>query len=446
MISIRPVNYGTIPLFAQPNVPAEVPCLDAKDWPNEIEDDVPQFHPAYGKSGLPLPPEPMRPKAKLGQIVWPCWGLSRYAVGHVLVSTAGMKSLLDTFLTFGRSVDVILRDDRQIPVGAAARAAVGGILGGIAVGPPPVLLRMFVQAYRPLNEQRSPMLVAVDVTQPQAWVLTLVDFRFFFASEVANGTGNFTSWGNVISDSSASVLHQWTTPPSPTFIDTMLSLQTPAYDPPKTDCWNSNSVNYEALPIYYDAACAAVNLRMAFKGIGEWVIQDSGTAVAAWTTWFNTWQSLSIGGALLYTYAEAPGDFVYMASNQVGSFGAVLGYGATGAGSSLRADTVGSPLAIGTGNHVKRFKDDVFRWMTINSFAGSFAGLIPLPDAAVPYSVIYIDDGVTVETRIQRGPTQYPWPLVAPKILTTQFTMAFNSTTRILSVTVGGITNTVNLT
>lgn len=387
MISLTTATAGT---------PVTVPCLTPPAGCEGIDHDLYLVHPAYHKSHLPLPPLPWRPDARLGQIYWPCWGMTRFAFGHVLVSAAAYSSMIagggDWSTGFGRDVFVTLTDDRNSPI----------------------TLPMQVKSARPFADPRAVASAVVDGTIKQAWILTLADFRY---TSGYIGVGTASTWGDLIYDllNSLADLSQ-----TASGINSILGEFSPAYiNPPLAELWQ----NTDFTQIKVEAALAAVNLRTVpvtrDNYYNDYHVQGPLEASSAWSSWLAAYgQYMAIpvnssrgAGGLIDGGAENPLG-IYLDFH--GSAG-VDQISKSFTGSTIE-DYLSAQLnfisnSTDRGNHAQRYADDAARWLALGQIDATFSGFVPVPLSSIPYGVIYRDDAKCAETRIVRSPHLHPWPL-----------------------------------
>lgn len=364
--------------------------------------DILQFHPSLSRASLALPPFPERPAPRLGQIVWPCWGVTRYAVGHVLMTGKNLTALKAAVDGWDwdeyRYVQVQFTDDRAEPFAVP----------------------MFVVGIRPVNDRREVASVDVEDSNSQLLILTLVDRRWFYGDQ--RSTTNNDTWGNIVNLAAYAY-----TMPSAATINTLLAGGSPDYPVP-ADQWRSSSHYNAPAMLQADAAAAATNLRIVPLGdeLDTAEVHDAAAAIAAWDTWWSTWGPTSLSGGLIDQAISAPESlsFVFSADAAVDQpvFGQVPTVAQLNTGTGLSNNdaflSIDVPYLWASGDredYRDRFKADMLDWFAAGGAQAKFAGLIPHPVSGVPYAVVWTSRKNEVTTRIDRGPLNYPWPLLSPR-------------------------------
>lgn len=364
-----------------------VPCQTAARLV-DIDHDTHELHPSYYKSILPLPPYPVRPPARVGQIWWPCWGASRFAVGHVLVTAADYASMIAVAgWTEDKPVTVTLTDDA----------------GSIT-------LAMFVLTARPFNDPRAVALSTVDAAASQCWILTLVDGRYGNAG-IRGAAGSTATWGDVVATAGASLgMTQ-----SAGDVETLLVANTPAYPTPVAEWWLASGVVDTNNAIRFDAACAAVGLRVAYSATGVPTVQGSAEALTAYTAWLADVTELGMAGGVFASVAETPKTL----GLEFDSAAANVRLTATNTGDRTAGtcdNVVNYTAASGDRtDYLTRFQGDMNRWLSLDQIEGVYIGYVEPPLSSAIYGVAYHCDREHAETHVVRAPAQYPWPMAATK-------------------------------
>lgn len=409
------------PLYSTP-AGEPVPCLQPEDGPEMAINagDMPRWEKL--NSHYPLPPVLDRPSPKPGRIVWPCWGATRYAVGHLLITASNL----------------------------AALRAVSGWTGEVLVTlddgatDPPSTLRMWVVAARPVADVRSESSESLpsDDDHEAVYLLTVTDHRgmtangsflFWSLDPPYTGASYPTTWGAIVSDALLYAGYTtWQMTVSATSINTTLGAISPAYPAPAKggrQAWWSGAwkQSAERMAVVADAACAQVNLRAAYDGRGNLAVQDAGAAGTAFSDWWGQYGSRCLSGGLCEPLAEWPRAVLYFfASDREGlsaGSASLPGYG-TGQFRKIPYDGTGltNPAAFlpihiqaheSSGvyaNWFQRFAEDVTRWLEEPQPDCTLWGYPPAPWSGVPCWVVY-DTGEGL-TRIERPQPFWPWPLL----------------------------------
>lgn len=377
-----------------------VPCLKPPQGAEAIDQDIVPFHHGIMRNfPFPLPPDPPPPPVRIGQIYWPCWGLTRYAVGHCLISADNYAAILATgFVAAGRFVQVVMTD---------------GIDDDVT-------LPMEVASARAWNDPRAEASVDVEEGVSQAWMLTLVDTRFTGIGSHGSSSLSGGTWGNLVIGQINGLGLETQVAAD---INTILAAESPAYPDPDPDFWGNPYTPGIVLNNagVADASAAAVNLRIAYAGQDDAFntlcqVQGPTEAEAAWDAWRADFGSRMRNGGVVQTSAELPWG-LYL--RFLGSLTNPTDAAANASANPSLATTGAYGYSSAVLNYLTdsgdradynaRFCDDVKRWMAIDQLDGWFAGYVPVPYSAVPYAVLY--DAGRCESRIMRAPVHYPLPL-----------------------------------
>ena len=341
-------------------------------------DDIHAYNPACDSERLPLPPPVSRPGGELGVIRWPCWGLSRFAAGHLLLRAADLAALSAVAGWDGR-VRVTLADGTTSPAPTLA---------------------MRVAAARPLADPRAVASAALpSASDPTAaWVVSLSDERQALSGRLyATVTGTAATWGDLIS---ALVTAAGFTPPSASSINTTLAAFSPAYPVPPAGRWANALLAGRPAAVMADAAGAAVNLRLAVAGDNTVTVQDAGAASTAWAAWAGAYLGRFERGGLADGGREQPADVRF-------SFGTAT---STTALSGLRGSvSVELAASASDANWASRYAGDVGRWFAGAWPCGAGWGFPPPPATASAWEVAYHTPGGWFG--LDRCPVWHPWPL-----------------------------------
>ena len=324
--------------------------------------DVSEYHQSYLTEPLGLPPKPLRPQSRLNRIVWPVWGICRYAVGHLAVPDFVAGSIPP-----GSAVTINLDD------------------GG---GEDTANLPMIVLNARPLVDARATVSAAPPTTDSQTdWVLTVVDRRYFDVQKVFQGYGGTLSWGALVG-TLASHLGLAAAPFTvPSFV--------PAAPPTNL---SSNYLYGSSVAVLIDAIGSMLSLRPVIIG--------------------NTLQMQAV------TDASAQYDTTHLVPENLRAGGLSTERMITGL-EVTTFDPFFNPVntySIGSNGHTFQVPDatgwgwsgiigNLNSWFAISNVEGDFAGFRKLQTASSINMFVWDhDDGITT---IVPGDCEFPVPLVA---------------------------------
>lgn len=361
--------------------------FDIDTLPLHPLEEIPPYHPSYYGFPYPLPPRVDRLPPERNRIQFPYWGLTRYAVGHVAVSTEEWYNLKTTSSWDG-SVQVTYDD------GA----------GGTDT------LYMRVISAAPVSDPRTPPAgTPGGTTDPIEWRLTLVDQRYEWNDRVFVGSGGaYATWGDMISALVSQACNQTITP---TTINALLAAPLNANSPGVA--WTKDRMNRLSVCCLVDAACAAVGLRAAVSATGTVTIQNASAATTALNSYSTTIQGeVSYGGKV--------------ATTEVPTLIRLVQYDNTG---PIWDETISYPpsllpsrgellvmLPYKSGGGLYEFSLAVGAWQTPDIWDATFAGFIPLASCSMCGTfVLDHDAGVS---RIVADPNRYPWPLATSTLAT----------------------------
>lgn len=396
--------------YSQPAGPV-VPCLAPADGP-EVRLSVRDV-PLWGRQSisppLPLPPLIEPPTPAVGRIVWPCWGHTRYAVGHLLVRGKDLAALRGVS-GWTNQVLVTLDDGATDP---------------------PAELRMWVVAARPVADPRAvaaKTLPALDADPETCYLLTLTDDRGILRTHVRNTNPNpatITTWGFLVNStiSGAAQGFIWGLRLTASSIDTILSAYSPAYPNPPIasatdDWWSATAGETQFFAVSAEAAAAQVCLRVAVNGRGEPAVQSPDLAKAAWDAWWADYGGRVRSGGLSAPDADWPPGgitFELLRRGGGGTGKGIIGQSIPTSG-GLAYSILSVQMARRNGNTAQeadmtaRFRDDVVRWLAVAQPDCTLWGYPPVPWSGVPAWVVY--DTAEGVTRFERPQSFWPWPLL----------------------------------
>lgn len=357
--------------------------FDIDTLPLHPLEEIPQYHPSYYGFPYPLPPRVDRLPPERNRIQFPYWGLTRYAVGHVIVSQEEWYNLKTTSSWDG-SVQVTYDDG--------------------AGGTDTIYMRVVSAA--PVSDSRVvPTGTPANTTDPIEWRLTVVDQRYEWNERVFAGSGGvYATWGATIS---ALILQATGQTITDTTINALLPAPLNAAAP--NTAWTATRMNGQSVCALADAACAAVCLRIAVGKDGVVEVQNPSSASTALSTYTTAIVGeVSYGGKVATT--EVPALIRCLEYNDTGLLSnATVAYPA--AALPTRGEVMVT-LPYTTGAGLAEFATRMSDWQTPDVWDATFAGFIPLTKCSMCGTfVLDHDAGVS---RIVADPNRYPWPLASP--------------------------------